>query len=78
MKKELGIYIHIPFCKQKCYYCDFVSFSDKIELQEKYFYQKGVLAVSVVKPFLAHGESTCVYQVFSNASSTSSGESFDE
>ena len=36
MKKELGIYIHIPFCKQKCYYCDFVSFSDKIELQEKY------------------------------------------
>lgn len=22
-----GIYIHIPFCKQKCYYCDFVSFA---------------------------------------------------
>lgn len=20
-----GIYIHIPFCKQKCLYCDFVS-----------------------------------------------------
>ena len=36
MKKELGIYIHIPFCKQKCYYCDFVSFPDKINLQEKY------------------------------------------
>lgn len=32
--KQLGIYIHIPFCKQKCYYCDFTSFSnceDKIE-----------------------------------------------
>lgn len=31
---ELGIYIHIPFCKQKCYYCDFVSYAkqeDKIE-----------------------------------------------
>ena len=27
--KEIGIYIHIPFCKQKCKYCDFVSFSDK-------------------------------------------------
>ena len=25
--KEVGIYIHIPFCKSKCYYCDFVSFS---------------------------------------------------
>lgn len=26
--KELGIYIHIPFCKQKCYYCDFVSYAN--------------------------------------------------
>ncbi len=24
-KKDLGIYIHIPFCKQKCIYCDFLS-----------------------------------------------------
>lgn len=35
-KKELGIYIHIPFCKQKCYYCDFVSFANKECEQEKY------------------------------------------
>jgi len=34
--KELGIYIHIPFCKRKCYYCDFVSFSNKGQLVEKY------------------------------------------
>ena len=27
--EELGIYIHIPFCKQKCYYCDFISYSNK-------------------------------------------------
>ena len=27
--KEIGIYVHIPFCKQKCYYCDFVSYSNK-------------------------------------------------
>lgn len=26
---EIGIYIHIPFCKSKCYYCDFTSFSNK-------------------------------------------------
>ena len=25
-KKTLGIYVHIPFCKQKCRYCDFLSF----------------------------------------------------
>ena len=27
--KELGLYIHIPFCKKKCYYCDFISYSGK-------------------------------------------------
>ncbi len=27
--KEIGIYVHIPFCKKKCHYCDFVSYSDK-------------------------------------------------
>jgi len=28
-KKTLGIYIHIPFCKKKCHYCDFTSLSNK-------------------------------------------------
>ena len=23
--KPLGIYVHIPFCKSKCEYCDFYS-----------------------------------------------------
>lgn len=36
MKEELGIYVHIPFCVQKCYYCDFVSFAGKEDLQEQY------------------------------------------
>ena len=27
--KELGIYIHIPFCKSKCLYCDFNSYANK-------------------------------------------------
>ena len=35
-KNELGIYIHIPFCKQKCYYCDFISFVNKECYIEKY------------------------------------------
>ena len=34
--KELGIYIHIPFCKQKCYYCDFVSYANKKEKISEY------------------------------------------
>ena len=34
--EEMGIYIHIPFCKQKCYYCDFISYSKKDCLIESY------------------------------------------
>ena len=33
---QIGIYVHIPFCKQKCYYCDFVSYCNKNDLIEKY------------------------------------------
>ena len=34
---ELGIYIHIPFCKSKCYYCDFISYSNKESEMPLYF-----------------------------------------
>lgn len=34
--KEVGLYIHIPFCKQKCWYCDFPSFPCKEYLMEEY------------------------------------------
>jgi len=35
-KKQIALYIHIPFCESKCYYCDFNSFSGKNELIEDY------------------------------------------
>ncbi len=31
-----GIYIHVPFCRHKCSYCDFVSFPDKTDYAEAY------------------------------------------
>jgi len=34
--KKRGIYIHIPFCKQKCGYCDFHSFAKIENLKEEY------------------------------------------
>ena len=34
--KEIGIYVHIPFCKRKCYYCDFISYSNKDSKIEEY------------------------------------------
>ena len=36
INKEMGIYVHIPFCKRKCDYCDFISYSNKDEIIEKY------------------------------------------
>ncbi len=37
MKKELSIYVHIPFCERKCLYCDFLSFYAKKERMAEYF-----------------------------------------
>lgn len=34
--KEISLYIHIPFCDQKCFYCDFPSFAGKGQLKEAY------------------------------------------
>lgn len=36
MKKELELYLHIPFCVRKCNYCDFFSASGTQEEQEAY------------------------------------------
>ncbi len=31
---QVGLYIHIPFCKAKCYYCDFLSFVNTSLMQQ--------------------------------------------
>lgn len=36
--EELSIYIHIPFCKKKCKYCDFLSAPASDRVQEEYFH----------------------------------------
>lgn len=35
-KQPLSIYIHIPFCKQKCLYCDFLSAPSGFKERESY------------------------------------------
>ena len=39
MKKPLSIYVHIPFCVQKCAYCDFLSAPATREVQEQYLHK---------------------------------------
>ncbi len=37
MKRKLGIYVHIPFCVQKCFYCDFCSVAGaEANMMERY------------------------------------------
>ena len=58
--KELGIYIHIPFCKKKCDYCDFVSYSDKEDCIEQYI---GVLKKEIKCEFKKILKSNIEYKV---------------
>lgn len=39
MEREIGLYIHIPFCMSKCYYCDFNSGIYSKEIISEYFTQ---------------------------------------
>ncbi len=46
-KKSLGLYIHVPFCRAKCLYCDFCSVaSAENELVERYV---GSLVLCIAK-----------------------------
>ena len=42
MEQTLGLYIHIPFCRSKCAYCDFYSLSGKEARMDDY--QRALLA----------------------------------
>lgn len=36
MKSNLALYIHIPFCRERCTYCAFNTFTDRAHLMEDY------------------------------------------
>ncbi|MCI7693397.1 radical SAM family heme chaperone HemW [Veillonella caviae] len=38
VQRDMGIYIHIPFCKQKCIYCDFPAYQNLQDYYDTYLY----------------------------------------
>lgn len=36
MRKQIGLYLHIPFCARKCAYCDFASYAGAEQWMEAY------------------------------------------
>ena len=54
-KKPLGLYLHIPFCVQKCRYCDFLSGKGSREEMEEYT-EALVKEIRAYKTFRLKGE----------------------
>lgn len=57
---EMGIYIHIPFCVKKCDYCDFISYSNKFNIQEEYA-KKIIEEIEDNKKILEENKITTIY-----------------
>lgn len=49
---ELGLYIHIPFCKKRCNYCDFYTFGEREKVSEEYIN-------AVLNQIKKYGDFTC-------------------
>ena len=67
--KEISLYIHIPFCVSKCYYCDFSSFSnmnDKIDsyinslINELSLYKERIKGYQIKTIFIGGGTPSCI------------------
>ena len=45
--KPLGLYIHVPFCRSKCEYCDFYSLGGGLNNESMDLYLQAILPASV-------------------------------
>ena len=59
-EQKLGIYVHIPFCRSKCDYCDFYSLAGRENDMDAY--QKALLAhIKETAPLAHHMEVDTIY-----------------
>ena len=61
-----GLYIHIPFCERKCFYCDFASYADKFDKVKSYIdavieESKDYEGAAVSTVFIGGGTPSCIY-----------------
>ena len=57
-----GVYVHIPFCRSKCQYCDFASYAGREEMREAYVDALGIeMLVRGQEMVLKHGRPETVY-----------------
>ena len=61
MKAKLGLYLHIPFCIQKCLYCDFCSFPHGTEETMRAYSRELCRRLTGSAPSCAHRPVDTVY-----------------
>lgn len=54
--KTFSLYIHIPFCERKCYYCDFTSFAKNEEVIDQY-------VININKEISLYKDRLCSYKL---------------
>lgn len=74
MCKEISLYIHIPFCEKKCYYCDFSSYvgvgEGRIEryidavIKEISFYEDDLKEYNIKSIFLGGGTPSSINAIY--------------
>lgn len=71
-KRDLGIYIHIPFCSKKCDYCDFLSGTSSKMMMRDYF----EALLSEIDQYRGHTEGYLVPTIFIGGGTPSLVDSF--
>ncbi len=59
--REVGVYVHIPFCKSKCAYCDFLSYEGKNDKVQEYIVKLKNEIENVAKEKLQNCEIDTIY-----------------